>query len=679
MKRFENISLKNKIFFSTLAMILLISVLIALFTRWILISSLTQELQKRGIGIASSIAESSRGYILTESIPELTSLIFDARLGERKFLVKYIFVQDKQNKVMAHTFTSDFPEELKSIKISPGETQSIRLIRTLGHRVYDVAVPVEEGIYQIGTVHIGVNKQHIDKLIGKLRFTFLGFVSAVTIICFGIGHWISNYITRPISELIKVADEISRGNFDIKPSLGNKIRCWEILNCKNKDCPAYDKTDVPCWYVDGTLCSEEKKCKFPEKLEENCYQCAVYKRGVKDEVMHLAESFINMTNRIKISQIRLRDSEGKYRSLFDSGPNPIFVLERDTFAILDANPSAEAIYGYSKEELIGKSFTELGTFDYRNSDVEGFEAGNWQDVCVVSPKILHYKKGKKPFYVNIHACPARYQDRDAIIIGTTDITEMIEKDSQLIQASKMTTLGEMSAGIAHELNQPLNAIKMGSEFLKMMIETDREIPEQDLAKVVTEVSGQVDRAADIINHLRNFGRKADFTRETVYINKPIRTVLEIIGKQLSLQNITVKKHLDNNIPAVLAHNNRLEQVIFNLITNARDAINQKQEQNQDRKYNQDQDADIDEKMITIRSCTENSRVAVSVSDTGVGIPESVKDRMFESFFTTKQMGEGMGLGLAIVYGIITDYDGDINIESKEGKGTTIKFSFPFAS
>jgi len=668
MKRFENISLKNKIFFSTLAMILLISVVIALFTRWILISSLTQELKKRGIGIARSIAESSRGYILTESIPELTSLIFDGRLAERKFLVIYIFVQDKQNRVLAHTFTSEFPAELENANlIKHDKSESIKFIRTGGYPVYDVAVPVEEGIYQIGTVHIGVNKNHIDQLISKLRFTFLGFVSAVTIICFGIGHWISNYITRPISELIKVADEISRGNFDIKPNLGSEIKCWEINNCQTENCPAYKRTDIPCWYMDGTLCSQDKICQFPEKLEKNCYQCSVYKQGGKDEVMHLAESFINMTNRIKISQIRLRDSEGKYRSLFDSGPNPIFVLDRKTLSILDANPSAEAIYGYSKEELTGRSFTELGTFDYKNTDVGGFETSNWQDVCVVSPKILHYKKGKKPFYVNIHACPARYQDRDAIIIGTTDITEMIEKDSQLIQASKMTTLGEMSAGIAHELNQPLNAIKIGSEFLKMMIETERKIPEQDLLQVVSEVSGQVDRAAEIINHLRNFGRKADFTRETVYINRPIQNVLEIIGKQLSLQNITIEADLDNDIPAILAHNNRLEQVIFNLITNARDAINQKHESGTG-----------DERIIRILSFTENKRVAVSVSDTGVGIPELLRERIFESFFTTKKMGEGMGLGLSIAYGIITDYDGRIEIESLEGKGTTIKFSFPYA-
>ncbi|MCP4350645.1 MAG: PAS domain S-box protein [Desulfobacterales bacterium] len=654
---------------------MLISLAIALFTRWILISSLTSELKRRGMGIAQSIAESSRGYILTKKTPELTSLIFDARLGERKFLIIYIFVLDKEDNVLSHTFTDAFPEGLHlANKIPPELSQSIKLLRIKKHSVYDVAVPVKEGIYQIATVHAGLNKKHIDQLINKLRTIFLGFLSAITIICFGIGHWLSKYITRPVSELINVSDEISRGNFDIKLDIGSEIKCWEMKNCQRKDCPAFHKTDIPCWYVDGTYCSDLGTHKFPEKLEEYCCKCSVYKRGVRDEVVQLADSFINMTSRIKISQAMLKDSEGKYRSLFHSGPNPIFVLDRESLEILDANPSAEEIYGYPKEELTGKLFTDLGPFEYEYADTEhyGGEGGEsvpyWQKTRMVSPKIQHYKNGNEPFYVNIHACPARYQDRDALIVGTTDITEMIEKDAQLIQASKMTTLGEMSAGIAHELNQPLNAIKMGSEFLKMMIERENKIPDQDLYQVVDEMSEQVDRAADIINHLRDFGRKADFTKEKISINKPIKSVLEIVGKQLSLQNIEVELDMDDNIPFVSAHNNRLEQVIFNLVTNARDAINQKQETM----------GEDDSRVIRVRSFTEDKKVAVTVSDTGIGIPESVRERIFEAFFTTKQMGEGMGLGLSITNGIVKDYDGNLHIDSREGEGTTFKITFPQA-
>ena len=614
-KKISEASLKNKIFFSTLAVILLTSMLIALFTRWILISSLTLELQRRGLGIAQSIAESSRGYMLTQDTPNLTSLVFDARLGERKFLIPYVFILDKKNNVIAHTFTSAFPDGFHMANsILPEQNKSIKLLKMGRLSVYDVAIPVKEGIYQIGVVHVGLNKNHIDTLIGKLRTTFVGFVSVVTIIFFVISHWLSNYITRPISELTKVSDEISRGNYDIKPDLKNKIE------------------------------------------------------GAGSEVILLADSFINMTNRIMISQIKLKESEEKYRHLVSSGPNPIFVIDRKTFEILNANPRAEETYGYTKDELTGMLFTNLGPFEYKDSDLSQAEIDDWQKAQAANSKVQYYKKDNSPLYVSLHASPTRYKDRDALIIATTDITEMVEKDNQLIQASKMTNLGEMSAGIAHELNQPLNAIKMASEFLEMMIEKNRKIPQQDLYDVIKEVSCQVDRSAAIINRLRDFGRKSDFTKEEIFLNEPVKGVLEILGRQLSLQNIEVELDLDETIPPILAHNNRLEQVIFNLITNARDALNQKQELEED----------SENRHIRIRSSKNGERVTLTVSDNGIGIHESLRERIFEAFFTTKEMGEGMGLGLSISYGIVKDYGGDIDIESKEGLGTTFKLSFPCA-
>lgn len=445
--------------------------------------------------------------------------------------------------------------------------------------------------------------------------------------------------------------------------MGTRINCWEMQQCPRTECPAYGRNDTPCWYVDGT--KGDAASGETDKLHA-CDQCPVYRKGVRDEVGQLANSFINMTNRIKLSQAQLRESEGEYRSLFHGGPNPIFVVDRGTLEILDANPSAEVTYGYGRQDLIGRSFTDLGSLDYVGGKLLNGFPGKEEDIQVVNPKVRHFKKGNNAFFVNIHATPSRYQDREALIVATTDITEMIEKDTQLIQASKMTTLGEMSAGIAHELNQPLNAIKMGSEFLKMMVEDERTIEQPDLYAVVDEISTQVDRVAEIIHHLRDFGRKADFTKEKIHINRPIRSVLEILRKQLRLQNIHIELDLEETIPPVLAHHNRLEQVIFNLITNARDAINQRQEAGYP----------TGDRTVSIRSFSKNDQVFVTVADTGVGISASVRERIFEAFFTTKEMGEGMGLGLSITYGIVGDYDGTIDIDSSEGVGTTFTLTFP---
>jgi histidine kinase len=122
-----------------------------------------------------------------------------------------------------------------------------------------------------------------------------------------------------------------------------------------------------------------------------------------------------------------------------------------------------------------------------------FEESGDVGACVYCTKLLHYKKGKEPFYVNLHACPITYKGYQALILATTAITEKIEKDAQLIQASKMKTLVEMCAGIAHESNQPLNAIKMGSDFLSMVAGEESAVPTEYLRQVADEISAQVDR------------------------------------------------------------------------------------------------------------------------------------------------------------------------------------------
>lgn len=614
MKSFNELTLKNKIFISSLGFIILVSILIGLFTRSLLITSLTNELKQRGTGIAQGIADSSRVYILTKNRAELTALAYDARLGNRKDIVKYLIISDNQGNILAHTFTTRFPLNIKTIvKNQDYKKESITSIDVNGHFVFHVVVPVKEGIYTVGSVQIGLDKKHIDKLISDLRLIFLSFLSMVTIIFFFLSHRLALHIIKPVSSLIRYTDQLTKGNFNI--------------------------------------------------ISKNDLERQTFNTGAKDdEITKLTNSFIKMTSRLKLSTDRLRESQEKYRSLFKSGPNPIFVVNKKTFEILDANPNATELLGYERETLIGMSLFSLGNLD-EGEFTHKYSEG---ETLVISSKIKFYKEDGGYVFVNIHASPSEYRNEDVIIVAATDITELVEKDSQLIQASKMTNLEKMSAGIAHEINQPLNTIKMGSEYLCMMNERKKKINDDDFKMVVEEISTQVSRAAEIVGRLKTFSRKADFSREVININDCIRSVNKIIGRQITLQNIELILNLDESISSILAHNNRMEQVIFNLVTNARDAINERIEISRD----------IEKGMITISTFSDNENVGVTISDNGAGIERDQMDSIFESFYTTKEMGEGLGLGLPIIQGIVKDYNGTISVESRPGNGTSFRIMFP---
>ena len=614
MNIFKDLSLKNKIFITCLGFVILVSILIGLFTRSMLIASLTGELKKRGVGIAQGVADSSRVFILTKNRAELTALAYDARLGNRKDIVKYLVISDEQGNILAHTFTTGYPLIVeKTVKASAGGTGEVLSIDVGRHHIFHVTVPVKEGIYTIGSVQIGLDKHHIDKLISNLRLVFLSFLSTVSVLFFFLSHRLALQITKPISSLIRYTDQLTKGNFNIVST------------------HTPDKT--------GLLSGPDD-----------------------DEISKLTNSFLKMTSELKTSTERLTESQEKYRSLFKSGPNPIFVVNKKTFEILDANPNATHLFGYERSELVGMDLFYLAAAE-QGLFIKHYPEG---ETVVTRSKVKFTKKDGKFVFVNIHASPSEYRNEDVVIVAATDITELVEKDSQLIQASKMTNLEKMSAGIAHEINQPLNAIKMGSEYLNMMTEKNLAVKEADFHMVINEISTQVSRAAEIVSRLKTFSRKADFSRDIIDINGCIHSVCKIIGRQIALQNIDLELDLDDTIPNILAHNNRMEQVVFNLVTNARDAINERVETHRD----------IEKGRISITSFSDSRDVGITLSDNGIGIDPDQKERIFESFYTTKEMGEGLGLGLPIIHGIVRDYNGTISVDSTLGHGACFRLLFP---
>jgi len=228
----------------------------------------------------------------------------------------------------------------------------------------------------------------------------------------------------------------------------------------------------------------------------------------------------------------------------------------------------------------------------------------------------------------------------------------------------MPSSSGVTPGIAHELNQPLNAIKVGSEFLNILVKKGGEIKPENLGRVAEEISRQVDRASGIIQRLSAVNRKPDLIKEIIDLNDPIRDALAIMENQLKLDNIEVELNLSKNNLQVEANRNKLVQVTLNLLNNAWEAI----------ALREDNESAL--RVVTIATVKKNNTVFFTISDSGIGMPAHLKDRVFEPFFTTKGPGKGMGLGLTISRQIIRDFGGRLEISSTYGSGTTIRIKLP---
>ena len=239
--------------------------------------------------------------------------------------------------------------------------------------------------------------------------------------------------------------------------------------------------------------------------------------------------------------------------------------------------------------------------------------------------------------------------------------ELRDKQEQLVQAGKLAILGELTTGVAHELNNPLNNIGLFVGNAIDLIELGGADTEQ-IVRELQQATQQVRKATEIISHLRTFGRAAPVRREPISLRQVIGRALSLMQEQLRLREIEVTVDLGPEEPVVLGNPIQLEQVFINLLTNGRDAV-----------------ADSPRKAIRISGSVGSTMVEVAFTDTGEGIPPGLEPRIFDPFFTTKEVGKGTGLGLSITYGIIKEHGGTISVVSPPGDGATFLINLPLAS
>ena len=254
--------------------------------------------------------------------------------------------------------------------------------------------------------------------------------------------------------------------------------------------------------------------------------------------------------------------------------------------------------------------------------------------------------------VSITPLVSKSGERIGRLLLFDDVTQRERMEEQMSQTEKLTSLGLLAAGVAHEVNTPLAVI---SNYIQMLA---KQMPEGDPRQgIIEKIVKQTFRASEIVNNLLNFSRTSATELADIDVNRVVEETLSLVAHPLKTSQIQVVKQLGNTLPAVRGSANKLQQVFLNLFLNARDAM-------------------PGGGMLEVRTAANNGSVEVEVVDTGAGIPREHIHRIFDPFFTTKASGRGTGLGLSISYGIIKEHAGKIDVRSTPGKGTSFHVEFP---
>jgi PAS domain S-box-containing protein len=394
-----------------------------------------------------------------------------------------------------------------------------------------------------------------------------------------------------------------------------------------------------------------------------------------DEIGSLAKNFNRMAEKLReytenlertveVRSMELAESDRKYRTFVESSLDGLVTTDRKGY-ITFANHAMEIMVGESRQSIVGRHISEFysGGITEAREIMEELESGGQ----FRNREMLLVNQGLE---LPILTSGSLLYNDAGEIAGTLgafkDITERKKLESklkqtqaQLVQTMKMRALGDLVAGVAHSINNPLMA---SNTILHVIMEDLNKDPvSQRRLSVLLECNRRVE---SIVKHLKEFSRQSPGQFALVDVNRAVEDALIITAQQLLNRNIRIEKSLAQKLPPVRGDANQLEEVIMELLANARDAM----------------EGNTREKILALTTFVESEdgkkKVAIEVKDNGKGIPVEIRDKIFEPFFTTKDMGKGTGLGLSICYGILEDHGGSMEVESTPGEYTLFRVLLP---
>ena len=445
----------------------------------------------------------------------------------------------------------------------------------------------------------------------------------------------------------------------------------------------------PCFDCHNGSPSHCQRCRFHDdpqysiytlEIPENYFGTVVLKISDQDLFQsyepHLSNIFILISMQLENFRYRndIKASEERFKALFELAPVAYFLNDSEG-AFIDGNRACEVLTGYKREELIGKNFIELKLLSPSEIQKTAFTLKPNPMGKPTGPDelILNHRNGQEVL-VEMRSFPVTINGEGLVLSMANDITERRQAEEErlrllasLQQSEKIESIGTLAGGIAHDFNNILGII-LGNAELAM-----DDIPEWNPARHnLDEARRACLRAKEVVGQILSFSRKSVVEQKPINLVPVVKESLKFLRASIPA-SVDIRENFSNDIDNILGDSAQIQQIVINLCTNASHAMENEGGILEIALEN----TEIDEDTVSRHSdLNPGSYVHLRVTDTGDGINPEVIARIFDPYFTTKDVGKGTGLGLSVVHGIVNSHNGRITVESKTGKGTTFNILFP---
>ncbi len=510
----------------------------------------------------------------------------------------------------------------------------------------------------------------LRKMERMLILVLLGLIVLVVIFVI----YVNVKIVRPIISVSNATQSVSGGSYMLSVAEKSRFRELNLLTENfNAMVSSIAQRESELQGKNMELEQEiEERGRVEESLQERNEELTSMEEELRtqvDEYVQTHDQLLATEEMLRVNLEVVESSSQKFKAVFDHSPITVALTTLPDGLFSEVNQAFIDMFGYSREEAVGKTTLELGVWlreDDRNRYLELLKKNKFVNNFEVEMR----RKNGEEFTVFFSGTLLEIAGQAFALSAVMDISEQKRLQSQLNQTQKMDVIGQLAGGIAHDFNNMLAGIMASAELLKLRMDgNDKNL------KMVNTILQAATRSADLTREMLSFSRKNNQISSPVSVNETIAAVVNLLEHTID-KRVQLKAILGVNDPVVMGDQSLLQNALLNLGVNARDAMPEGGTMTYATAEKQ-----LDE--IACRAANlslEAGRyLEITVSDTGIGMTNSVIEHIFEPFFTTKETGKGTGLGLAAVYGTIKSHGGDISVLSKPGLGSVFRIYLPLVS